>query len=51
MFSLPFYEYDKDYALYKGIILDYTIFDNLDCLIIENNNLECEASSKKIIDY
>jgi len=51
MFSLPYYLYDKKYIEYNGQILNYAIFDNLDCLIIENNNLDCEASSKKIIDY
>ena len=50
MFSLPFYEYDTAYVGYKGK-LDYSIFDNLDILIIEINTLNNEASSKKIIDY
>jgi hypothetical protein len=50
LFSLPFYEYDPNYSDYKGF-LDYTIFDNLDILIIENNNLDNQASSKKIINY
>jgi hypothetical protein len=50
LFSLPFYEYDDKYNPNK-LILDYTIFNNLDILIIENNNLENQASSKKIIEY
>jgi hypothetical protein len=50
IFSLPFYEYDPTYQYYKGI-LDYTIFDNLDFLIIEINNLDNQASSQKIINY
>lgn len=48
--NLPFYEYDKKYFLYKGE-LDYNIFDKLDILIIENNNLDNSASSEKIINY
>lgn len=51
LFSLLFYEYDINYLLYTGILLDYNIFDNLDLLIIENNNLDNQASSTKIIDY
>ena len=50
LFSLPFYEYDPSYCKYRGI-LDYTIFNNLDYLIIEINTLENEASSKQIIEY
>jgi hypothetical protein len=50
LFSLPFYEYDPNYSGYKGI-LDYKIFDKLDILIIEKNNLDNQASSCKIIDY
>lgn len=50
IFSLPFYEYDPVYTGYKGK-LDYSIFDNLDILIIEINKLNNETSSKKIIDY
>ena len=50
LFSLPFYEYDPNYSVYRGL-LDYTIFNNLDCLIIEINNLKNEASSKRIISY
>jgi len=50
MFSLPFYEYDTAYVGYKGK-LDYSIFDNIDILIIEINTLNNDASSQKIIDY
>ncbi len=50
VFSLAFFDYDSDYIGYKGI-LDYNIFNKLDCLIIEINNLENQASSKKIIEY
>ena len=50
LFSLPFYEYDEKYIKYIGI-LNYNIFDNLDYLIIEINNLDNQASSKKIIEY
>ena len=50
IFSIPFYEYDNNYPYFKGI-LNYKIFDNLDILIIENNNLNNQASSSKIIDY
>jgi hypothetical protein len=51
-FSLPFYEYDKNYNN-NCRILDYKIFDNLDILIIELNNLDNDnqASSSKIITY
>jgi len=51
-FSLPFYEYDKNY-INNCRILDYKIFDNLDILIIELNNLDNDnqASSSKIITY
>lgn len=51
-FALSWFEYDKDYWEYKGI-LDYSIFDNLDILIISNNYLpsENQASHKKIINY
>jgi hypothetical protein len=51
IFSLPFYEYDPMYPYYKGKILDYTLFNELDILIIENNNLNNSASSDKIINY
>lgn len=51
MFSLPFYEYDNNYPGFQGGVIDYTIFDELDCLIIEINNLENQASSTKIIEY
>jgi hypothetical protein len=50
IFSEAFYLYDNKYPGFKGV-LDYSIFDNIDILIIENNNLENQASSKKIIDY
>jgi hypothetical protein len=50
LFSLPFYEYDPRYEFYKGT-LDYEIFEQLDCLIIEINNLHNQASSQKIIEY
>jgi hypothetical protein len=50
LLNLPFYEYDEKYIYYKGI-LDYKIFDELDILVIENNNLNNNASSKKIINY
>ena len=46
MFSLPYYIYDS-----SNQILDYKIFDDIDLLIIENNNLYNEASSQKIILY
>lgn len=52
LFNLLFYEYDKKYCgpnLQKT--LDYKIFDEIDILIIENNNLTNIASSKKIIEY
>ena len=50
IFSLPFYVYDKLFPGYIGE-LDYSIFNNLDILIIENNNLDCKASSNNIINY
>ena len=50
IFNLPFYVYDTKYPTYKKP-LDYNIFDNIDILIIENNKLENEASSDKIINY
>ena len=53
VFSLPFYEYDPNFpGGYKGK-LDYSIFDNIDILIIEINSLSLDnqASSEKIIDY
>ena len=51
-FSLPFYEYDPKYVEYTGK-LDYSIFDNIDILIIEMNSLplDNQASSEKIINY
>ena len=51
IFSLPFYDYDPQYIYFKNIYLNYKIFDDLDILIIENNNLNNQASSEKIIDY
>ena len=52
VFSLNFYMYDYKYLYYKGK-LDYSIFNNIDILIIEINSLSLdnEASSEKIIDY
>ena len=50
LLNLSFYEYDEKYIYYKGI-LDYKIFDELDILVIENNNLNNNASSEKIINY
>ena len=51
-FALSWFEYDKDYWEYKGV-LDYSIFDNLDILIISNNflSIENQASHEKIINY
>lgn len=49
-FSLPFYEYDPNYKHYRGILC-YSIFDDLDILVIEKNVLTNEASSEKIINY
>lgn len=49
-FSLPFYEYDPSYCRYRGE-LDYSIFNDLDILVIEINSLNNKASSTKIIDY
>ena len=49
-FSLPFYEYDTSYSIYRGK-LDYSILNDLDVLIIEINSLDNEASSEKIINY
>lgn len=51
IFSLPFYEYDDKYPYFKNNKLIYEIFDNLDILIIENNTLNNDASSEKIIAY
>lgn len=50
LINLPFYEYDTKYIYYKQD-LNYEVFDELDILIIENNNLYNSASSEKIIDY
>lgn len=49
-FSLPFYIYDDKYPGCIGS-LDYNIFNDLDYLIIENNNLDNSASSTKIINF
>ena len=49
--NLPFYEYDEKHPYYKNDKLNYEIFDNLDVLIIENNNLNNDVSSEKIINY
>jgi hypothetical protein len=51
IFSLPFYIYDATYIYFNNNYLNYKIFDDLDILIIENNNVDNQASSKKIIDY
>ena len=50
IFSKVFYDYDMKYNK-KNLILDYNIFNNIDILIIELNNLDCQASSLKIIEY
>jgi hypothetical protein len=50
LFALFFFNYDDEYTK-KNCILDYAIFDNCDILIIENNNLQNQASSTKIIEY
>lgn len=50
IFIIPFYIYDIKYPSYKKE-LKYDIFDSIDCLIIENNELENSASSEKIIKY
>lgn len=49
--NLPFYEYDENYPYFKNDQLNYEIFDELDILIIEINNLNNNASSEKIITY
>ena len=51
LFSLPFYNYDPQYIYSNNNHLNYKIFDDLDILIIENNNLNNQASSEKIINY
>ena len=51
VFSLPFYEYDEKYKMKNKPTLDYSIFDNLDILVIEINSLTNNASSCKIINY
>lgn len=50
MFSLPFYKYNPAFIGYKKK-LNYAVFDKIDILIIENNELDNQASSKKIIEY
>ena len=50
-FSLPYYEFDPLYPNYKKKILNYNIFNDLDYLVIEVNNLQNIASSEKIINY
>lgn len=53
-FAVSFFDFDKKYNGYngyKGIELDYHIFNNIDILIIENNNFDNEISSEKIINY
>ena len=45
-FALGYYNYDKNYPYYKKE-LDYSIFDNINILIIENNKIY----SDKIIEY
>lgn len=55
LFSLLFFNYDSEYqSIYhdlSGNDLNYEIFDNLDILIIEMNNLKNKASSDTIIKY
>jgi len=50
-FKLPFFIYDTSYPDYRGQKLDYSIFDDLDFLVIEINKLDNDASSEKIINY
>lgn len=50
IFNKPFYEYDDKFPEFKEE-LNYNIFDELDVLIIENNNLNNSASLYKIITY
>ena len=52
VFSLAFYQYDNNFPGHIGK-LDYSIFDNIDILIIEINSLKYDnqASSERIIDY
>lgn len=50
-FNLSDYMYDPSYFEYKGSILDYNIFDDLDILIISMNLYTNEVSSEKIINY
>jgi hypothetical protein len=49
-FNIPFYIYDNKYHSFKKELI-YNIFDDIDCLIIENNKLNNSASSEKIINY
>lgn len=49
-FSLYFFDFDPNYST-NSKKLDYSIFDNLDILVIEINSLSNEASSEKIINY
>lgn len=53
VFSLPFYEYDYNYKFKNKKKLNYSIFNNIDILIIEINWLpiDNQASSEKIINY
>ena len=46
-FALPFYIYDNN----DQHSIDYTIFDDLDVLVLETNNLNNCASSNKITNY
>lgn len=50
IFVIPFYIYDPKYPSYKKE-LSYDIFDNIDYLVIENNELTNSASSEKIIEH
>lgn len=53
MFMKLFFKYDEGFpAFYKGN-LDYSCFNSIDLLIIQNNNLnpKNQASSKKIINF
>ena len=52
VFNMAFYEYDFNYKK-KCKKIDYNIFNKIDYLIIENNNLNIsnQASSQKIISY
>jgi hypothetical protein len=50
IFSEPFYEYDFKYNNDPRKI-NYELFDKIDILIVENNNLDNDASSRKLIEY